>query len=209
MTPTEYFAKQVKAYRTARPWTQPQLAEQCQKAGLDWDRSIVANVEGGRRSSVTIHEVLTLAYVLGVPPALLLFPVMTGEPVEIAEGVALQPGLALRWFVGEDDLMGGRHPEYEREARPLLLYGELGRAHNAAGNAILNVRAQESVHGVDSPQAVDARERYAAVLGTLVQTLQRMDDLKMRPPAVAKVIHEDAKRFGLTVPKSVPVRAED
>src|SRR3982751_2985765 len=103
MTPTEWFAMQVRRYRNDRRWTQPELARRCKAAGLEWDRSVVANVESGRRKSVTVEEVFVLAHVLAVPPAMLLLPLRTGEPVEVAAGVELHPGLALRWFVGQDD----------------------------------------------------------------------------------------------------------
>lgn len=117
MTPTEHFGRQVRAYRRRRDWTQPELAERCRAAGLEWDRSIVANVEGGRRSSATIHELLTLARVLSVPPALLIFPVESEEAVEVGPGCTLRPGPAIRWLVGDDPSGALDQTAYKREAR--------------------------------------------------------------------------------------------
>lgn len=206
MVPTEFFAQQVKRYRVDRGWTQPQLADHCKAAGLDWDRSIVANVEGNRRSSITVHEVFTLAYVLKIPPAMLLFPLSTGEPIELIKGIPMQPGLALRWFVGEDDTDGQLNEYYRREAQPLLLYGELSRAYEAAWNDRINVNGQEAVHGADSRPAAAARERYVEQLANVQRILGRMDDIRMQPPPLDREVIEDAQRFGKPFPKSVPDR---
>jgi hypothetical protein len=43
--------------------------------GVPWDRSIVANLENGRRKTVSVVELLALAYVLEVLPVHLLVPV--------------------------------------------------------------------------------------------------------------------------------------
>jgi transcriptional regulator with XRE-family HTH domain len=107
MSPTEWFASQVKHYRVERRWTQSELAERCKAAGLKWDRSVVANVESKRRTSVTIHEVFTLALVLGVPPVMLLLPIRTGEPVEIGGELELDAASAMRWLIGQEQIHTG------------------------------------------------------------------------------------------------------
>lgn len=70
--PTARILAEVKRLRRAHGWTQPELAVLCQQQGLSWDRSIIANAEGGRRASVTAFEVLVLAEVFGVTPMSLL-----------------------------------------------------------------------------------------------------------------------------------------
>lgn len=119
VTPTEHFAKAVKVFRRRKDWSQPELAQRCAAAGLDWNRSIVANVEAGRRDSVSIQELLTLAFVLGVPPALLLFPVGSPVAVEVMPGKAAPPWDALRWFAGE-----GPYPLSPEEYNRLYGRGE-------------------------------------------------------------------------------------
>lgn len=52
-----------------------QLAEKMSAVGIGWDRSIVANLENGRRATVSVEEFLALAYVLDVAPVYLLLPV--------------------------------------------------------------------------------------------------------------------------------------
>jgi transcriptional regulator with XRE-family HTH domain len=204
-TPTRYFAKQVKNYRRLKEWTQPELADRCQAAGLDWDRSIIANVEGNRRSSITVHEVFALAHVFSVPPAALLFPVKSGQPVEVADGLALHPGLALRWFVGDDGPFGPDADRvlFTREAQPLVLYTQLGRQSELAVNAALNTRAQEAVYGTDSSEAIAARKAYAAALEELAQSMRNMENIGMLLPAIAPDLFEDAALYGVQLPESV------
>ncbi|WP_164842392.1 helix-turn-helix transcriptional regulator [Actinoplanes solisilvae] len=208
MESTEFFARQVKAYRKDRDWTQPQLADRCKAAGLDWDRSIVANVEGNRRSSIAVHEVFTLARVFDVPPALLLFPLKSGEPIELVKGEALQPGLALRWFNGEDDLAADTNSTYRHYASTVEVYGRLSRAFETVLGERGNIDAQVAVHGEGSPTAVAGRARYAEGLAGLRNLLQYMADLGVQPPPLPRWVFDDAARFGSPLPKLVPVEPE-
>ncbi|MDQ7910773.1 helix-turn-helix transcriptional regulator [Phytohabitans sp. ZYX-F-186] len=115
LTPTRHFAQSVKRYRTTRGWTQPQLAERCQRLGLDWDRSIIANVEAARRASVTVQELLTLAEVFEVPPVLLIFPVGLSQETEFLPGLVVSTWTGARWVFYGDDPAG---------AAPITLYAQ-------------------------------------------------------------------------------------
>lgn len=64
--PTPYAQAEIRRLRKARGWSQTTLAEICQRAGLNWDRSILANVESGRRASLTVHEATVIAKIFGV-----------------------------------------------------------------------------------------------------------------------------------------------
>lgn len=54
--------------------TAADLAERLTDLGVNWNRSIVANFEGGRRPTVSVVEWLALAQVLNVAPVHLLVP---------------------------------------------------------------------------------------------------------------------------------------
>lgn len=54
--------------------TAADLAERLTELGVKWNRSIVANFEGGRRPTVSVVEWLALAQVLNVAPLHLLVP---------------------------------------------------------------------------------------------------------------------------------------
>ncbi|MFE2428437.1 helix-turn-helix domain-containing protein [Streptomyces sp. NPDC059373] len=72
--PTRAIAKRVKELRGERGLTGANLAERMTELGVPWDRSIVANLENGRRGSVSVAELLGLAFVLDVAPIHLLVP---------------------------------------------------------------------------------------------------------------------------------------
>jgi transcriptional regulator with XRE-family HTH domain len=77
--PTAAIARQVRQLRSARGWSGRQLAERMTDEGIAWDRSIVANLENGRRRTVSVDEWLALALVLDVAPLHLLVPVEGGD----------------------------------------------------------------------------------------------------------------------------------
>ncbi|MFF9324007.1 hypothetical protein ACF1AY_04740 [Streptomyces sp. NPDC014776] len=63
-------------------------------------RSVLANLESGRRTTVSVSEVLVLAAALEIPPVLLLFPVGYSETHEALPGKSMQPMDAVDWFGG-------------------------------------------------------------------------------------------------------------
>lgn len=77
---TALIMQAVKRRRLQKEWSAGRLAEEMTKAGVSWDRSVVANLENGRRKSLRVHELLTLAYVLDVDTPLdLLIPLAPAE----------------------------------------------------------------------------------------------------------------------------------
>ncbi len=80
--PTAAVAGRVRDLRQRRGWSAAELAARCADKGLDgFNRSVLANIESGRRSYVTVAEWLTLAYVLDVAPVHLLVPTEVDEDV--------------------------------------------------------------------------------------------------------------------------------
>lgn len=75
-TPTEVVAQRVQELRRRHGWSAQRLADECAAAGVpELNRSVIANLESGRRESVTLDEVFALAYVLDVAPTHLVVPV--------------------------------------------------------------------------------------------------------------------------------------
>lgn len=81
-----------------------QLADRCAALGFPLGRSVIANFENGRRPTISVPELLVLAYALGVPPIALLFPVGREATVEPLPGRTAPTWDALRWFTGEGPL---------------------------------------------------------------------------------------------------------
>src|SRR5688572_18323533 len=93
-------AKQVRRWREERNWTAVKLAEEMQGVGLTgWDRFTVRNLEQHRRKSVSVDELLALAYVLNVPPVSLVIPpeVADGDQFEVTPTVTAPAGQVREW----------------------------------------------------------------------------------------------------------------
>jgi transcriptional regulator with XRE-family HTH domain len=94
-------ASEVRRYRNARGLTAEQLAARCSQLGLSLNRSVIANLESGRRPLTSVAELLVLARALEVPPVRLVVPLGHAETIEVSPGKNAAVWDAFRWFVGE------------------------------------------------------------------------------------------------------------
>lgn len=116
MTPTEVVAARVRELRERQGWSGRELAERCQAAGgagAGLDRSVIANLENGRRRSVSIDEVLVLAAVLNVAPVHLFVPVE--EAAVLVGGWTLGAGRVREWVRGRYPLPSQDSKRYRTE----------------------------------------------------------------------------------------------
>lgn len=99
-------ATEVRRYRNERGLTAEQLSERCAQLGAEIPRAVLANLENGRRSTVTVAELLVLARALGVEPMRLIVPLGSVEEVEISPGQWIPSWDAARWISGVAHLEG-------------------------------------------------------------------------------------------------------
>jgi len=78
-----------------------QLSDRTGELGMQIPRSVLANLESGRRETVTLPELLILAAALQVAPIELICPVGYDEQIEILPGRTMDPLSASRWVDGE------------------------------------------------------------------------------------------------------------
>ena len=99
-------AREVRRYREVqRPrMSAQQLAERTAELGMPIPRSVLANLESGRRDTVSVAEVLVLAAALDVAPVDLICPVGFDKQTEMLPGRPMDPLSAMRWFTGERKL---------------------------------------------------------------------------------------------------------
>ena len=81
------------------------LADRTVDFGWGISRSVVADLETGRKKSLDVSELLILAAALGVSPAQLVYPDLPKGTVEVLPGLQQESHDALRWFSGETGLM--------------------------------------------------------------------------------------------------------
>lgn len=96
-------AREVRRYREDRQpkMSMQQLADRTAELGMLIPRSVLANLESGRRETVSAAELLVLAAALDVAPIELISPVGFDKQVEMLPGRMMDPLRAMRWFTGE------------------------------------------------------------------------------------------------------------
>ena len=92
-----------------RPMTLQALADRCEELGLPLGRVTLTKLEGGNRQAITPAEVMVLAAALEVAPIELLFPVGSGEQVEMLPGRMMSARAVMHWFSGSLNLEA--HPD--------------------------------------------------------------------------------------------------
>ena len=98
-------ASRVKQLRRTRGWTAAEVGERMTRLGVSWDRFTVANLEKGKRSTVTVTELLALSVVFDVAPVHMLVSPEAGD-YSITPSFS-QPAARVRaWVRGEQPLPG-------------------------------------------------------------------------------------------------------
>ncbi|WP_281640528.1 helix-turn-helix domain-containing protein [Aurantimicrobium minutum] len=75
-------------------------------------RTVISNIENGRKTDVSIDEVIHLSLALGIPPVALALPIE--EPFkefEISYGLSSNTGELMLWFQGNSTGFGAFRPE--------------------------------------------------------------------------------------------------
>lgn len=109
------------------------LADRTAALGHEVKRSVIANLESGRRGTVTLADVLALAAALGVPPAALAFPHDATAELELLPDHAVEPIVALDWFTGQRPLP---HVPWLDPSGPLEKYAVADAEHERRGASV-------------------------------------------------------------------------
>lgn len=104
---TRVIAGEVRRYRIARKMSAQALSDRCAALGMEIPRSVLANLENGRRPLVQVPELLVLAAALDVPPVVLVAPLGHAPNAEILPGREVGAWDAALWVSGEVRLPEG------------------------------------------------------------------------------------------------------
>ena len=181
-----------------------QLADRTNELEMPIPRSVLANLESGRRDSVSAAEVLVLARALDVPPVALVVPVGYEESVEILPGRSLTALEALLWLTGE---RGWPTPGGAGNSLSLDSPVALARAHehyltdwrtSMNGLVVSAKKAEESFSEPERLQAGEMVLQYQAVARAqegqlrLIRGLMRERGLLL-PPLPPELRHLDGE----------------
>ncbi|MFD5425245.1 helix-turn-helix domain-containing protein [Streptomyces sp. NPDC127084] len=168
-------ATEVRRHRQRRKMSAQQLSDRCGELGLPIQRSVLANLESGRRTTINVAEVLVLAAALGVPPGELIFPVGNSPVVEILPGEKREPLAGINWLAGIDSFSG----QTSAQATGSLLHARsheelVGRLNQAlAFREIADARMAEVAQYRQAAQDFADAEAQAAAAQS---ELNRLDD---------------------------------
>ena len=111
--PSTGIGKRLAKYRNLAGMSARELSE---KIDGELSRGVIANIESGRKTDVTIDQLVALAWALGVPPAVLALP--ADEPykfVRMGQGpnrqVSWRSYVAVEWFQNEPARFDGIGPD--------------------------------------------------------------------------------------------------
>lgn len=171
---SDQIGKRIAEYRRLAGLSARELAE---RAGTGLTRGVIANLESGRKSDLTVDQLLAISATLGVPPMALALPIdRPFEQIEISDGTAARTAptwVAREWM---------QHPD----SAAAFAMGDTKAT--AVARQILRmtrqyVDGQQALHLAEAQRAPDAMERRAA-LDELASDLRALGvDLEETRPA--------------------------
>lgn len=99
MDPNEAVVARMRELRKKRGLTAEQLGAAMTGVGIPWNAGVVTKLETGRRKSISVVELLALAYVLDVAPVHLLVPVDDSVEYQAFPGHVPYPARHVREWV--------------------------------------------------------------------------------------------------------------
>lgn len=142
-------AQEIRRHRLARGMSAQQLSDACAKLGASIPRTVISNIENGRRTNVSVAEVLVIARALGQPPGALVFPAGYVNEVEYLPEKKTDPLEAVDWWSGEQLPPDARVVLEERRGYTQAIYPDgvdqhyqwainMARKHRVVVNRITN-----------------------------------------------------------------------
>jgi transcriptional regulator with XRE-family HTH domain len=187
VTPTQCFARRVRALRRAKDLSQEELANRMTELGIPMGQNTVARIENAARA-LPLDEALAFAVVLRAP----LFHLLSPAPNELLQLAPDLNGLdrdgAYRWMVGVDP-GPGRGFVIEIDEESAELYAEaMEKLSDLSAEFQLQDRQQEvqpeSVHAnvhVPAPQVRmqhDRRKRMGQIEETIFRLGEQLDEAR-------------------------------
>ncbi|MGW6243829.1 helix-turn-helix domain-containing protein [Streptomyces roseolus] len=178
---------EVRRQRHAKGLSAQQLSDRCAALGMPIQRSVLANLESGRRTTVTFAEVLVLAAALEVAPATLAFPVGRKMTVEVLPGVERQPLDAIRWMAGLASTDGVEFQDRDSSVvQRFIEHEELVKRTLRA----LNLRDSSLSGYADAAPGREASERLEELEARAAQIVDQIQELEKDPEVNAPLIEQ-------------------
>lgn len=140
---------EVKRLRLAKTpqWSAERLAAEMTAVGVPWTRDAVVNLETKRRKRLAAHELLALAYVLGLASPVELLAPATAPKIPVTPSVDVATLDARAWCWGQIGPLAewlAAEP-YEREAIRARSFNAAEQAAEQAADRLRAARGPETV----------------------------------------------------------------
>lgn len=153
------------------------LADRCAELGAPMQRSVIANFESGRRSSIGVSEVFVLAAALKIPPVWLITGVGYEETVEFLPGEYTDPYVCSQWIYGTHS-QDGEEEEYGEN--PMTFLDDLLFAAYQLLDLLKKIEEVESVVSLEAQAPEGLKSQYLELEGQFRVEAQRMEELMAR-----------------------------
>ncbi|MEE4546747.1 helix-turn-helix transcriptional regulator [Streptomyces sp. V4-01] len=176
-------AGEIRRYRLSSGMSAQQLSDVCAMLGAPIPRTVISNIENGRRTNVSVAEVITLAAALAVPPIVLIYPAGFTEKVEFMPDREIDPLRAIRWFSGEAAFdKKSAMDQTPRDEWALTLVRKHWYLENRISGIYRGLFEDEISHEPVGPEADVAREHALRLTGELKALRQEMVRRGLTPP---------------------------
>lgn len=162
----------IRSARAGRRMSAQQVADETERLRYPVTRSQIANYESGRKQSLDIAELMTIAAALEVPPLSLILSGHPDREIEFLPGQMATTAAALAWFTGDDAYDPNTVPAQASSASPLALVLDLTRERAATHRELEQAKATFELLG----QPADDSRRIKHI-ADLTDRIARTDDL--------------------------------
>ncbi|UQE74705.1 helix-turn-helix domain-containing protein [Gordonia sp. PP30] len=185
----ERAATSIKAARERTKTSAAKLSERTAELGAPVSRSVLSDLETGRKRSLDVSELLVIAAALGVPPIFLLYPGLSDDQIDVLPGLRSSSRDAARWFNGEaitatnnDDRDEQRLAHFDDMARELVeAFAQLARLDEAITATVRTLPTGDDGHPVDD--------------GRLDGLMRNRDELRVRIADLDRAVHSERARI--------------
>jgi transcriptional regulator with XRE-family HTH domain len=164
----QVFGARVRELRQRRGMSAQKLSRRCVELGaVTMKRQIIANIELGNRSSVTVAELLMIAYALDTSPLALLMPA-AGERLAVAPNVSVDGYDLAEWVAGRQWPGGMAAVFFSQSNADVRLYHAVSDAWQEykAADRVYRWVGEKQLTGAAVEAVEEALHRYAAALDT-------------------------------------------
>lgn len=193
----------VRRYRTERGLSAQALADRCEQLGYELKRSVIAEMENGKRATVSVADVLVLARALRVPPLSLLLDL--GAPFDAGPMERIGGWEAYSWMTGQRELWTDLLPwivdiqedieqarRFHDAAEPL----RLRREHDRTQSNIIGHKLWVDIYRKREASADNANEKQMLEMLTLRET-----ELLVRSEKALDDINAELRALGVEPPE--------